>query len=145
MDPKKGLIHQMFNREGPRHQHLNKTDTEILIFDGVIEPAHTGWASAIVFVLKNDVSFQLFSGYQKLDDVTVRDRYPIQCIEKCIESLGDSTAVSNLDANASFRELKWTKTPRAWRAPQDIISGLDISRNLSVQRMPRAMLQWAWT
>lgn len=66
---------------------------------GAIEPTNTKWASLIKMVSKKDVFLCLCVDYRELNSVTIMDSYPISRIDEYIDSLGDGTIFTTLDAN----------------------------------------------
>lgn len=65
----------------------------------VIKPAHTEWASSIVFVPKHDDKICFCVDYRKLKAVTIRGSYLIPCMDKGIDLPGKDTILSTFDAN----------------------------------------------
>ena len=68
----------------------------------VIEPAQSEWASPIVIAPKKDGTPRFCIDFGKLNEVTIRDSYPIPRMDDFIDSLGDSTVYSTLDANWGY-------------------------------------------
>jgi Reverse transcriptase (RNA-dependent DNA polymerase) len=71
----------------------------------VIEPATSEWASPIVLVAKPDGSTRFCVDYRKLNSITVRDSYPLPCMDECIDSLGDSETFTTLDYNSGYWQI----------------------------------------
>lgn len=81
----------------------------------LIEPVQMEWASPIVLDPKKNGSLRSFVAYRKLNPGTVRDSYPIPCMEECIESLVEERWFSTLNANAGYWQWEidlkdWDKT-----------------------------------
>ena len=53
----------------------------------VIQPSSSPWASGIVIVSKKDGPKRFCVDYRKLNDVTVKDSYPIPRIDDSLEQL----------------------------------------------------------
>jgi len=64
---------------------------------GVIEPSSAEWAFPVVLVPKPDGTMRFCVDYRQLNEVTVRDVYPLPRMDDCIEFLGDSRVFSTLD------------------------------------------------
>ena len=79
---------------------------------GVIEEAKCEWASPIVFVPKPDGSMRFCVDYRRLNQMTVRDSYPIPRMDECIDSLGDASVCTNLDANCGYWQIEIDEADR---------------------------------
>ena len=64
------------------HEHLAKH-----LKAGVIEPSCSEWASPSVLVRKRDESVRWCIDLRKLNDVTVKDCYPLPLLQDCIDAL----------------------------------------------------------
>ena len=69
---------------------------------GVIEPSSAEWAFPVVLVPKPDGTMRFCVDYGQLNEVTVRDVYPLPRMDACIDFLGDATVFSTLDCNSGF-------------------------------------------
>lgn len=65
----------------------------------IIEPEPAELASPIVVVHKHERSFCMSIGYRKLNAVIMRETYPLPQMDDCINTLGDATVFSKLNAN----------------------------------------------
>lgn len=77
-----------------------------MLSEEVIKAATTERASPIIFASKKDDSLRFCVDYRKFNAVTVRDSYPLQRMDDCIDSLGDTTKVSSLDANFGYWQIE---------------------------------------
>ena len=93
-------------RAGPKMRQYEKDEVDRMKAAGVIEPASTEWASPIVFVPKKDGELRFCIDYRKLNAMTVRDSYPIPRMDECIDSLGDATLFTTLDANSGYWQVE---------------------------------------
>ena len=98
-------VHAQPYRAGPRQRLLEEQEIERQLAAGVIEPATSPWASPIVFVPKKDGSLRFCVDYRRLNAVTVRDTYPLPRMDECIDSLGEATVFSTLDANWGYWQM----------------------------------------
>jgi len=69
---------------------------------GVIEPSSAEWAFPVVLVPKPDGTMRFCVDYLRLNEVTVRDVYPLPRMDDCIDFLGDAKVFSTLDCNSGY-------------------------------------------
>lgn len=97
-------------RQPPRRQPLGKRDTEKeeiqkMLDRGVIEPSTSSWSSPIVLVTKKDGSTRFCVDYRRLNDVTIKDAYPIPKVEECLDALSGSKWYCCMDLNSGFWQV----------------------------------------
>lgn len=83
-------------RVGPKTRELEQSEIRKQLSAGLIEPAQSACASPILFVPKKDVSIRFFIDYRKLNEVTVKDSYPIPRMDRCASILLDAPKYSLL-------------------------------------------------
>jgi len=72
---------------------------------GVIEPSSAEWAFPVVLVPKPDGTMRSCVDYRQLNEVTVRDVYPLPRMDDCIDFLGDAKVSSTLDCNSGYWQI----------------------------------------
>jgi len=99
-------------RAGPRMRQVEKEHIEDMLAQKVIEPANSEWASPVVFAPKKDGSLRFCVDYRRLNELTPRDAYPIPRMDECLDSLGDATVFSTLDANSGYWQIQLDETAK---------------------------------
>jgi hypothetical protein len=79
---------------------------------GVIEPSTSQWAAPIVLIPKPDGSLRFCVDYRKLNEITIRDSYPLHRMDDCLDNLGSATIFSILDANSGYWQLEVAEADR---------------------------------
>lgn len=77
--------------------HLQK-----MLKAGVIQESTSDWASAPVLIRKRDGSVRWCIDYRALNEVTVKDVFPLPLIDDCLDTLSGSIWFSKLDANSAY-------------------------------------------
>lgn len=97
-------------KQAPRRLPIGKRETEKaevekLLDRGLIEPSISAWSSPTVLVNKKDGSTRLCIDYRKLNDVTVKDAYPLPRVDECLDALSGSKWFSCMDLNSGFYQI----------------------------------------
>jgi hypothetical protein len=98
-------IRQPVRRFGFADRDIEDTELEKLLAEGKIIPSRSPWASPIVLVKKKDGSTRLCCDYRRLNDVTVKDAYPLPRIQDALASLSGSTWFSTMDCAQGYWQI----------------------------------------
>ena len=79
---------------------------------GVIQESTSPWESPLVFVRKKDGIIRPCVDYRRLNDVTVKDAYPLPKISDCLDSLGGARLFSTLDLQSRYWQTEVRKEDR---------------------------------
>ena len=103
------------NSERPVRQQLRKfppaqveaisTHVDNMLQQQVIEPAASPWASNVVLVRKKDGTYRCCIDYRQLNNVTVRDGYPLPRVDSCLDSMADAKWFSTFDLRSSYHQV----------------------------------------
>jgi hypothetical protein len=104
-------------KQQPRRLPLTKrddVDREIQrLFDcGIIEASKSPWASPIVPVAKKDGSTRLCIDYRALNNVTIKDSYPLPRIDDSFDALRGSKWFSVLDLSSGYFQVQMEETDK---------------------------------
>ena len=72
---------------------------------GVIEPSCSPWSSPVVLVTKRDNSIRFCVDYRVLNELTVKDAYPIPRVDDCLDALSGSKWYSTMDLSSGFWQV----------------------------------------
>ena len=72
---------------------------------GVIEPSASPCSSCFVLVKTKDGSTRFCVHYRKLNEVTIRDAYPLTRVDSYLDSLSSTKWFSRLDLNSDFLQI----------------------------------------
>ena len=69
--------------EGEEEQYLKEQ-----LKSGVVVPSTSAWASPVVLCRKKDGSVRCCVDYRRLNEMTVKDAYPLPRIDMCLDGYG---------------------------------------------------------
>ena len=82
---------------------------------GCIRPSKSLFASAFFFVKKKDGRLRPVQDYRKLNNITVKNRYPLPLISELIDKLKTATYFTKLNIRWGYNNI-WMKDGDKWKA-----------------------------
>ncbi len=104
--PGTGSIAQRPYRMNPAELVELKKQLDDLLSKGLIQPSSSAWRSPVLFVDKSDGSSRLCTDYRKLNDVTIKNKYPLPKIEDLFDQLTGARVFSKIDLRTGYHQLK---------------------------------------
>jgi hypothetical protein len=77
-----------------------------LIKKGFIHPSSSLWGAPVIFVLKKDGTQRLCVDYHALNEVTVKNKYPLPRIDDLFNQLRGTCVFSKIDLRLGYHQLK---------------------------------------
>jgi hypothetical protein len=71
-------------RMNPQELEELKKQLANMLSKGLIRPSASPWGSHVLFVDKRDGTIRLCVDYRKLNEVTIKNKYPLPKIEDCL-------------------------------------------------------------
>lgn len=79
---------------------------EEMLSKNVIEPSDSPWASPVVLVQKKDGSRRFCVDYRRLNEITIKDSFPLPRIDDTLLALSGSKWYSTLDLQSGFWQVE---------------------------------------
>jgi hypothetical protein len=99
-------IHKAPYQMAPKEQVELKRQFDDLLAKGFIRPSRSPWASPVLFVEKKDKTKRLCVDYRALNQVTIKNKYPLSRIEVLFEQLRGAHVFSKIDLNSGYHQLR---------------------------------------
>ena len=99
-------IRQHFRRTPKAFEKEEETYLQEQLDAGVIVPSSSAWASPVVLVRKKDQTVRWCCDFRKLNEVTVKDAYPLPRIDMCLDCLGSAKYFTTMDLQSGYWQLE---------------------------------------
>ena len=93
-------------------REIEKEEIKKMLERGIIEPSKSPWASNIVLVTKKNGQVRFCVDYRKLNEVTIKDSYPLPRVDDCLEALSGAKWFSSMDLNSGFWQIGMDDTDK---------------------------------
>jgi hypothetical protein len=86
-------------------KELKKRLTE-LQEEGYIRPSSSPWGAPVLFVQNKDDSQRMCVDYRSLNDVTIKNKYPLPHIEDLFDQMRGARLFSKIDLRSGYHQMK---------------------------------------
>jgi hypothetical protein len=83
-----------------------KKQLEEQLRKGFIRESSSPWGAPVLFVMKKDNSQRLVMDYRSLNEVTIKNKYPLPRINDLFDQLEGATMFSKIDLGSGYFQLK---------------------------------------
>jgi hypothetical protein len=73
---------------------------------GYIRPSSSPWGALVLFVQKKDGSQRMCVDYRSLNDVTIKNKYPLPHIEDLFDHMRGARVFSKIDLRSGYHQIK---------------------------------------
>ena len=93
-------------RPSPKTREIIDQEINQMLEKGIIRPSHSPWSSPVVVADKKDGSPRFCVDYRKLNQITVKDVYPIPRIDDTLHALGQNAYFTSLDLASGYWQIR---------------------------------------
>jgi hypothetical protein len=83
-----------------------KKQIDELLEKGYIRPSTLPWAAPVLFVEKKDGTKRMCIDYRALNEVTIKNKYPLPKIEDIFDQLRGASVFSKIDLRSGYHQLR---------------------------------------
>jgi hypothetical protein len=73
---------------------------------GFIRPSSSPWGAPVLFVEKKDGTQRMCIDYPSLNEVTIKNKYPLPRIEDLFDQMKGASVFSKIDLRSGYHQLK---------------------------------------
>ena len=77
-----------------------------LLDKGYIQPSSSPWGAPVLLVEKKDGSLRMVVDYHALNEVTIKNKYPLPMINDLFDQLQGAKVFSKIDLRSGYHQLK---------------------------------------
>ena len=94
------------HRTGPVERHIIKKHVQKMAERKVIRRSTSPWASPVILADKKNGKIRFCVDYRKLNNVTIKNAYPLPRMDNILDILGKSSFFSTIDLTDAFWSIK---------------------------------------
>jgi hypothetical protein len=83
-----------------------KTQLQELLDKGFIQPSSSPWGCRAIFVKNKDKTLRLCVDYYPLNEVTIKNKYPLPFIDLLFDQLAGAKVFSKIDLRSGYHQIK---------------------------------------
>jgi hypothetical protein len=106
LQPGTALIAKAPYKMSPMEMKELKIQLQGLLDKGYIRPSKSPWGCSALFVEKKDKELRLCVDYWPLNAVTIKNKYPLPCIDILFDQLAIAQVFSKINLHSGYHQIK---------------------------------------
>ena len=92
-------------RMAPAELRELKAQLQDLLDKGFVRPSVSPWGAPVLFVKKKDGTMRMCIDYRQLNQVTIKNKYPLPRIDELFDQLQGAQYFSKIDLRSGYHQL----------------------------------------
>ena len=97
-------------RAGLPKVEIIRGEVNAMLDQGIIRQSQSPYSFPVVLVKKKDGNVRVCIDYRKLNDVTIKDAFPIPKIDQSFDKLKEAKLFSSLDLATGYWQIPWLRS-----------------------------------
>ena len=86
----------------PQQEEETNRQAEEMLRNGIIRPSNSPWAHNVILVKKRDGSTRFVIDYRPINEVTIKDSYPMPNIREIVDKMKGSKYFCKMDMASAY-------------------------------------------
>ena len=93
-------------RLSPKERDEVERQVTELLDKGLIQPSQSPYGAPVLFVQKKDGGLRMCVDYRALNNITIKDKYPLPRIDDLLDRLQGATVFTSLDLQSGYHQIR---------------------------------------